>query len=170
MMTDAYSCISSHVPKSKQYKAGYGDAVAFLTSQDANQNKFPHIKYRRCQKTGHYASNCKAMVAEGDKTNGKPTVAFVMSEMSKGSNTYSFTFSQANIGIPRTWIILNTGSTTNIFCNPALLTHIITVNETKGVKCNMGQGSTNKKGMLDGFDWVWFHAKGTANILSFAGV
>eukprot|EP00957_Ditylum_brightwellii_P143153 10907127-Ditylum_brightwellii.AAC.1 len=117
----AYSYIANHVPKPKQYKAGYGETVVFLT-QDADQNKLPHIKCRRCQKMGHYASNCKATAAEEDKTNKKSTV---------------------HIGIPRTWIILDTGSTTNIFYNPALLTHIITVNETMGVNCNTGQGSTN---------------------------
>eukprot|EP00957_Ditylum_brightwellii_P109752 8371490-Ditylum_brightwellii.AAC.1 len=39
-----------------------------------------------------------------------------------------------------------------------------------GVNCNTGQGSTSKKGMLDGFDLVWVYAKGIANILSFADV
>eukprot|EP00957_Ditylum_brightwellii_P081224 6178636-Ditylum_brightwellii.AAC.1 len=38
------------------------------------------------------------------------------------------------------------------------------------VNCNMEQGSTNKKRLLYGFDWVWFYAKGIANILSSADV
>eukprot|EP00957_Ditylum_brightwellii_P128590 9809600-Ditylum_brightwellii.AAC.2 len=43
---------------------------------------------------GHYVSNCNATIAEGDETNNESTVAFVISEISIGSNTYSFTFSR----------------------------------------------------------------------------
>eukprot|EP00957_Ditylum_brightwellii_P088082 6710060-Ditylum_brightwellii.AAC.1 len=61
--SEEYSYTANHVPRPKQYKAGYVEAVAFLTSQDADQNKFLHIKCRYCQKMGHYASTYKAALA-----------------------------------------------------------------------------------------------------------
>eukprot|EP00957_Ditylum_brightwellii_P131759 10048114-Ditylum_brightwellii.AAC.1 len=52
-MAKAHSYIANHIPEPKQYKTCYREAVAFLASQDANQNKFPHIKCKCCQQIGH---------------------------------------------------------------------------------------------------------------------
>ena len=68
------------------------------------------------------------------------------------------------------WILLDSGSTVDVFCNASLLTNIHTVNEEMKVHCNAGQSVTSKKGTLEGYGLVWYYAAGIANILSLYNV
>eukprot|EP00957_Ditylum_brightwellii_P155007 11798519-Ditylum_brightwellii.AAC.1 len=72
------------------------------------------------------------------------------------------------IHIPKSWIILDTGSTANIFCNRNLLRDTHETDEWLDLNCNSGQSTTNIQGTLLSFDIVWFSEKGSTNILSFA--
>ena len=72
--------------------------------------------------------------------------------------------------IKKTWLLLDSQSTVDIFCNGDLLTKIHTVPTTMHIKCNAGVRGTNKKGNLSGYGWVWFYPDGIANILSLSRV
>ncbi|CAJ1950718.1 unnamed protein product [Cylindrotheca closterium] len=71
-------------------------------------------------------------------------------------------------GLPVTWLILDTGSTANIFCNGSLLRKIHKVKKGLRVRCNAGVVELNMKGFFGDYpEAVWFNPKGIANIFSF---
>jgi hypothetical protein len=73
--------------------------------------------------------------------------------------------------IPNTWILLDSQSTIDVFTNGHLLTNIHPIKTTMHIKCNAGSKSTNLRGYLSGYGWVWYFPSGTiANILSLSRV
>ena len=72
--------------------------------------------------------------------------------------------------IPSTWILIDSQSTIDVFCNGELLTQIHKINTTMHIRCNAGEKSTNMRGHLSGYGWVWYFPDGIANILSLSRV
>ena len=72
--------------------------------------------------------------------------------------------------IPDTWILLDSQSTIDVFSNRKLLRDIHAIDTTMHIKCNAGSKSTNLRGYLSGYGWVWFFPSGIANILSLSRV
>ena len=75
-------------------------------------------------------------------------------------------FSQSKGYINKDWVLLDSQSTIDLFCNASLLTNIRVVNDHLNIFCNAGSASTNIVGDLKGYGTVWFHDSGIANILS----
>ena len=65
------------------------------------------------------------------------------------SNTSSKT-----VGIPKTWILLDSQSTIDVFCNGELLTQIHKTNATVRIRYNAGMKATNRREQLLGYDWM----------------
>ena len=82
---------------------------------------------------------------------GEPDISSLMDRPNTSSKT---------IRIPNTRILLEIQFTIYAFCNGELLTQIHKTNVTLGMK------STNTRGHLSGYGWVWLHPGGIANILS----
>ena len=80
------------------------------------------------------------------------------------------TSSKVPSSIPITWILLDSQSTIDVFSNADLLSNIHPINTTMHIKCNAGTKSTNLRGFLSGYGWVWFFPAGIANILSLSRV
>ena len=78
--------------------------------------------------------------------------------------------SSSNGSIPTTWILLDSQSTIDVFSNGALLNKIRRVKTTMHIRCNAGVKSTNLRGHLSGYGWVWYFPDGIANILSLSRV
>ena len=73
-------------------------------------------------------------------------------------------------GIPITWLLLDSQSTVDVFCNADLLEGIHKVNTTLTIRCNAGRKTTHWKGYLPGYGKVWYYPEGIANILSLSRV
>ena len=67
--------------------------------------------------------------------------------------------------ILKTWLLLNSQSAVDVISNGDLLTKIHRVETTLRIRCNAGMKTTNHKGYLSGYGWVWFYPYGIANIL-----
>ena len=72
-----------------------------------------------------------------------------------------FSFYQVNGSIPKTWILLYSQSTVEIFCNPRLLKNIRRTAEEMHIHCNAASRLTNYDG-----DLTVYGTKSIANILS----
>ena len=73
-------------------------------------------------------------------------------------------------GIPDTWMLLDSQSTIDIFCNKKLLKRIYKSTSTLTIRCNAGVRQTNLWGYVSGYGWVWYYPDGIANILSLSRV
>ena len=77
-----------------------------------------------------------------------------------------FMFSQSGKKIPDNWILLDSQSTVDIFCNPRLVENIRRVKDRMKIQCNAGTQVTNLVGDLPGYGPVWFNSRAIANVLS----
>ena len=68
------------------------------------------------------------------------------------------------------WILIDTGSSINVFSNPRLLTNIHKLDQIMKINCNVGVVNVTDMGTLPGYGLVWFNGEGIANILSMANV
>jgi hypothetical protein len=97
---------------------------------------------------------CELMFVNSDDTHSKR-----MDPKSSSSNS-----------IPSTWILLDSQSTIDVFSNAKLLEKIEKVGTTMHIQCNAGVKSTNLRGHLSGYGWVWYFPQGITNILSLSRV
>ena len=67
----------------------------------------------------------------------------------------------------RTWLLLDTASTDDIFCDESQLDDIHEVKEVLALNTNAGTIYTNLKGTLPGYGLVWYCPHAITNIISF---
>ena len=72
--------------------------------------------------------------------------------------------------IPRSWVLLDSQSTADVYSNPNLLKDIRKVPGSLTIYTQTGTDVTRMKGTVPGYGEVWYHQKGIANILSLAKV
>jgi len=69
------------------------------------------------------------------------------------------------VAIPKSWILLDSQSTVDVFSNKKLITNIRESKRVLTLHCNAGKVSVTQKGDLCGYGTVWYYPDGIANIL-----
>jgi hypothetical protein len=123
-----------------------------------------------CGKQGHFANKCPHQKIEAKGTNlCMDTDNKSTKNVEDDKDDAGFMFSQAE-SIPKSWILLDSQSTVDLFCNDSLLKNIQRVDTVMKVKCNAGTRSINLIGDLQAYGWVWYDPSAIANILSLKNV
>lgn len=194
-LTEAYNLLLhwKHDPRNMMRGLGSGDDGVTFGQQGNAEDKgkkekdLSKITCFNCQEKGHYANKCtnKPKDLEGEVHAQKDIDTSEQNEddYEMEDTVTSFTFcntdnAEPSIGtcqlqgnkIPRTWILLDNGSTVDVFVNPNLLQNIHTTDKTMVIRCNAGITKTNQQGYLRGYGNVWYNPDGIANILSLARV
>ena len=88
-----------------------------------------------------------------------------MSEIKEDTDEYHLHIRKGG-RVPKTWMLLDSCSTVNIFSNPDLLTNIHKVEKKMRLHCQSGSSSTNLMGTYPGYpEPVWYPPSGIANVL-----
>ena len=151
-----------------------GDALSFAQNATAPPPSDPTIHCYNCQALGHFASDCTAPKVERKPVTHKQF--FQHASDSDDSSTPHFSFNMytendTHRDIDPNWILLDSASTVNIFCNEAFLTNIRPCpNDGLRIVTNGGYKDVNMIGDLHGFGTVYYSPTSLANILSLAAV
>jgi hypothetical protein len=148
------------------------EGVAFATV-DVTKEKRDLTKIRcfRCQKKGHFANHCP-----NNDTDNAPGGAEVVTEALQQlvladhpdgyESVEEFSFHQSQRHVNPNWILLDTGSTSDIFCNRKLVSNIRLSSGSLKVHCNAGTNVVRHVATPRNYGTVWFNKDGIANILS----
>jgi hypothetical protein len=148
------------------------ESVSFATSERPELATF---RCYRCQKKGHYASSCPTKGGDKDVAPAAPEDGAVIEALHQlvladppadYGDYEEFYFHQTQCHVNPNWIILDSGSSSDIFCNRKLVSDIRLSSGSLKVHCNAGTKVVRHVATLKNYGTVWFKKEGIANILS----
>jgi hypothetical protein len=196
-LQDTYVLLKGWNKKKTQHKQPVGVAFTNLGDDDeegtalVNKGKgsYSGPPCARCNRDNHPTDKCHAKTRADGTLLHVEGVKYEYDDVSTdheygflSSDDYSLMFihnsddrmdqtAVSNKGpIPSTWMLLDSQSTIDVFSNRDMLRDIHPTKTTMHIKCNAGSRSTNLRGYLSGYGWVWFFPNGIANILSLSRV
>ena len=144
-----------------------GDGVSF--AQSGEKRDTSNVRCYSCQQMGHYANSPECPNFKSNTNKNKESCNATSKATPQGRvgvNALMFTFSQSGKRIPKEWILLDSQSTVDIFCNPSLVVNIRRVQDRMKIQCNAGTRVTNLVGDLPGYGPMWFDSRAIGNVLS----
>jgi hypothetical protein len=106
-------------------------------------------------------------VPDGAEVATEALQQLILTEPPDGYDSYKeFSFHQSQRHVNPIWILLDTGSTSDIFCNRKLVTNIRLSSGSLKVHCNAGTKVVRHVATLRKNGTVWFNEYGIANIIS----
>jgi len=136
----------------------------------------PYVQCYACGKKGHYANQCPQNMAQvheipqDDSDRGQDRMPLSFFQCS-GQVYNMMQSSQKYVGLCKNWILLDSQSNCDIFCNKDLLLH--TWKENGPPLCihsNGGVLETDMKGEVQNYGQVWYSESSMANILALSNV
>jgi len=196
-VVEAYHMMANYATKRKifvpnQKRLAKPNAVGFL--QDGvgtTSNAVPgrdgivhaHIKCYACKKHEHYSNKCPHSMLQhhapaslhdvsGDARSEKENdVNDEPGSLGFGFMQWCMTQNGRYSGLNRAWVLLDTQSNVDIFCNKRLLKNVRRVQGLGlHLRSNGGTMVTQMVGDIPGYGTVWFSPSSLANILSFANI
>ena len=197
-VVEAYHMLANYATKRKNYvphqkRQVKSNAVGFLQNGvEPNGSPVPgidgvthgHIKCYACKKHGHYSNKCPhsmlqhfAPASPDDDVSGwsgsdkKNDVDEECGSLGFGFAQYCMTQNERYSGLNRAWVLLDTQSNVDIFCNKRLLKNVRRgTGPGLHLRSNGGTMVTRMVGDIPGYGTVWFNPSSLANILSFANI
>ena len=90
-------------------------------------------------------------------------------QVHKSGTIHTHNYAQTNKHV-YDWILLNTCSLINLFCNCYFVCNVHQVNTTISLAMNAGMMMTNLKAELPSYGMVWFDPQAMTNVLSFGNI
>ena len=159
-----------------------------------NNHQMANIVCYNCGRKGHISRTCPANTNNNNNNNngtanaqdGTTSNDGISNESDSNNNEDPNAFSNVQCAliehhervfsqeeaaeIMKEWILLDTGSKTEIFCDKNLLTNIKKDNSTLNLRTNGGVLKSNMKGELKGYGHIWYDPRAITNILSLFNV
>ena len=133
-----------------------------------------------CNEPGHVKSKCPKLGQSHAQEQASQEIERQLSfaqlsncfAQSKGvcSNAMEFAFRSGLSKDMRLWLLLDSESTADIFCNKALLSNVREVDDQLDLHTNGGVLITKEKGYLKNYGDVWVNEKAMTNILALCNV
>ena len=105
--------------------------------------------------------------SQGTASQGAKILSWQGLQVRKSGTIHTHSYTQTSKHM-YDWILLNTCSLINLFCNQSFMCNIHQINTT--VSTNAGTMMTNLQAELPGYSTVWFDLQAMTNVLSFGNI